>query len=107
MHPTAKIETLEYNAASGQFDALVTVIDPSGRVSYAISLDAPITAEFDHIIKQMLSRAKDLHRSGATLHLSKSKRPKLKSIDNTAVGVQAARITAALFARLAGSPKAA
>ena len=50
-----------YNAATQSFDALVTVHDSTGARSYACSIDAPITMEFDDAAQGLVTQAMRRH----------------------------------------------
>ncbi|MEO0401488.1 MAG: orotidine 5-phosphate decarboxylase [Pseudomonadota bacterium] len=53
-----------YNAATQSFDALVTVHDTTGARSYACSIDAPITMEFDDAAQGLVTQAMRRHTHG-------------------------------------------
>ncbi|GAW34679.1 hypothetical protein RA2_01731 [Roseovarius sp. A-2] len=63
-HQPCRIGPVRYNPQQGAFEAVVDIMQGAVAIGYAVHFPAPLTAEYDRVMRGLRERAERLHRSG-------------------------------------------
>jgi hypothetical protein len=62
--PHLTLGPVRYNPETGSYETLAEIAHDGLRFAYPVDLPAPMTADFEYVMRRLRARALDAHRSG-------------------------------------------